>query len=115
MWASTATMISYIYYLPLVAGGTVLMLIPSFVYLANPARRKRADFNVKLSFINRAMLMIELAVVLVLIAFFAVGVSVRDTDLILMTMVVPIILLTNLPLSSLVYWLLYRSRKYHTA
>ena len=61
------------------------------------------------------MLMIELAVVLVLIAFFAVGVSVRDTDLILMTMVVPIILLTNLPLSSLVYWLLYRSRKYHTA
>ena len=115
MWASTATMISYVYYLPIIAGGTVLMLIPSFVYLANPSKRRRADFNVKLSFINRFMIMIELAVILVLVAFFGVGVSVRDTQLILMTMVLPIILLTNLPLSSIIYYLLYRTRKYHTA
>ena len=114
MWASTATMISYVYYLPIIAGGTVLMLIPSFVYLANPSKRRRADFNVKLSFINRFMIMIELAVILVLVAFFGVGVSVRDTQLILMTMVLPIILLTNLPLSSIIYYLLYRTRKYHT-
>ena len=115
MWASTATMISYVYYLPIIAGGTVLMLIPSFVYLANPSKRRRADFNVKLSFINRFMIMIELAVILVLVAFFGVGVSVRDTQLILMTMVLPIILLANLPLSSIIYYLLYRTRKYHTA
>ena len=115
MWASTATMISYVYYLPIIAGGTLLMLIPSFVYLSNPTKRRRADFNVKLSFINRFMIMIELAVILVLVAFFGVGVSVRDTDLILMTMVLPIILLTNLPLSSIIYYLLYRTRKYHTA
>lgn len=115
MWASTAIMISYVYYLPIIAGGTVLMLIPSFVYLANPSKRRRADFNVKLSFINRFMIMIELAVILVLVAFFGVGVSVRDTQLILMTMVLPIILLTNLPLSSIIYYLLYRTRKYHTA
>ena len=115
MWASTATIISYVYYLPIIAGGTVLMLIPSFVYLANPSKRRRADFNVKLSFINRFMIMIELAVILVLVAFFGVGVSVRDTQLILMTMVLPIILLTNLPLSSIIYYLLYRTRKYHTA
>ena len=115
MWASTTTMISYVYYLPIIAGGTVLMLIPSFVYLANPSKRRRADFNVKLSFINRFMIMIELAVILVLVAFFGVGVSVRDTQLILMTMVLPIILLTNLPLSSIIYYLLYRTRKYHTA
>lgn len=115
MWASTATMISYVYYLPIIAGGTILMLIPSFMYLSNPSKRRRADFNVKLSFINRFMIMIELAVILVLVAFFGVGVSVQDTTLILMTMVLPIILLTNLPLSSIVYYLLYRTRKYHTA
>ena len=91
------------------------MLIPSFVYLANPTRRKRADFNFKLSLLNRLMLMIEIAVILVLIAFFAVGVSVNDTLLIMMTMVLPVILLTNLPLSAFVYYLLYRGKKYHTA
>lgn len=115
MWASTARQISYVYFLPVMLGGAALMLIPTFVYLANPTRRKRADFNFKLSLINRAMLMIEIAVVLILVAFFAVGVSVNDTVLIMETMAFPIILLTNLPVSALVYWLLYRSKKYHTA
>ena len=85
------------------------------MWLVKPTRRKRADFNVKLSVLNRGMMLIELAVVLVLIAFFGVGVSVNDTVLILETMVLPIILLTNLPLSSLVYYGLYRSKRYHTA
>ena len=115
MWACTARDISYIYFLPIMAGGAALMLIPTFVWMVNPTRRKRADFNVKLSVLNRGMMLIELAVVLVLIAFFGVGVSVNDTVLILETMVLPVILLTNLPLSSLVYYGLYRSKRYHTA
>lgn len=115
MWACTAREISYIYFLPIMAGGAALMLIPTFVWMVNPTRRKRADFNVKLSVLNRGMMLIELAVVLVLIAFFGVGVSVNDTVLILETMVLPVILLTNLPLSSLVYYGLYRSKRYHTA
>ena len=115
MWACLAKAISYVYFLPIMAGGAALMLIPTFIWMANPSRRKRADFNVRLSVLNRGMMLIELAVVLVLIAFFGVGVSVNDTTLILETMVLPIVLLTNLPISSLVYWLLYRSKKYHTA
>lgn len=115
MWACTARDISYIYFLPIMAGGALLTLIPTFVWIANPTRRKRADFNVKLSVLNRGMMLIELAVVLVLIAFFGVGVSVNDTVLILETMVLPVILLTNLPLSSLIYYGLYRSKRYHTA
>ena len=115
MWACTARDISYIYFLPIMAGGALLTLIPTFVWMANPTRRKRADFNVKLSVLNRGMMLIELAVVLVLIAFFGVGVSVNDTVLILETMVLPVILLTNLPLSSLIYYGLYRSKRYHTA
>lgn len=115
MWASTATRITWIYFLPIMLGGAVLMLLPSVAYLFNPTKRKRADFNFKLSIINRGMIMIELAVVLVLIAFFAVGVSVKDETMILMTMGLPIILLTNLPVSSVVYYLLYRTKKYHTA
>ena len=115
MWACTAREISYIYFLPIMAGGAALMLIPTFVWMVNPTRRKRADFNVKLSVLNRGMMLIELAVVLVLIAFFGVGVSVNDTVLILETMVLPVILLTNLPLSSLIYYGLYRSKRYHTA
>ena len=115
MWACTAKDIGYVYFLPIMLGGTALMLIPTVIWLVNPTRRKRADFNVKLSVLNRGMMWIELAVVLVLIAFFGVGVSVKDTVLILETMVLPVILLTTLPLSSLVYYGLYKSKRYHTA
>lgn len=115
MWASLATRVSYAYFLPILLIGGALCLVPTVLYLLNPTRRKRANFNFKLSILNRTMLFIELSVVCVLIGFFALGASVNDLDLILCSIVLPIVLLTNLPLSSLIYWLLYRTRRYHIA
>ncbi len=115
MWASLATRISYAYFLPILLIGGALCLVPTVLYLLNPTRRKRANFNFKLSILNRTMLFIELSVVCVLIGFFALGASVNDIDLILCSIVLPIVLLTNIPLSSLIYWLLYRTRRYHIA
>ncbi len=115
MWASLATRVSYAYFLPILLVGSALCLIPTVIYLLNPTRRTRANFNFKLSILNRGMLFIELTVVCILIGFFGLGANVNDIDLILESIVLPMVLLTNLPLSSLIYWLLYRTRKYHTA
>lgn len=115
MWASLGTRISYTYFLPILLVGCALCLVPTFFYLVNPTKRTRANFNLKLSVLNRTMLFIELTVVCILIGFFALGANVNDIDLILQSIVIPMVLLTNLPLSSLIYWLLYRTRKYHTA
>lgn len=115
MWASLATRVSYAYFLPILLVGSALCLVPTVIYLLNPTRRTRANFNFKLSILNRGMLFIELTVVCILIGFFGLGANVNDIDLILESIVLPIVLLTNLPLSSLIYWLLYRTRKYHTA
>lgn len=115
MWASLGTRISYTYFLPILLVGCALCLVPTFFYLVNPTKRTRANFNFKLSVLNRTMLFIELTVVCILIGFFALGANVNDIDLILQSIVIPMVLLTNLPLSSLIYWLLYRTRKYHTA
>lgn len=115
MWASLGTKISYAYFLPILLVGSALCLVPTVVYLTNPTRRKRANFNFKLSLLNRGMLFIELTVGCILIGFFGLGANVNDIDLILESIVLPMVLLTNLPLSSLIYWLLYRTRKYHTA
>lgn len=115
MWASLATKVSYTYFLPILLVGSTLCLIPTVIYLLNPTRRTRANFNFKLSILNRGMLFIELTVVCILIGFFGLGANVNDIDLILESIVLPMVLLTNLPLSSLIYWLLYRTRKYHTA
>ncbi len=115
MWLSLFSRISYAYFLPILLVGSALCLIPTVIYMINPTRRKRANFNFKLSILNRTMLFIELTVVCILIGFFGLGANVNDMDLILMSIILPMVLLTNLPLSSLIYWLLYRTRKYHTA
>ncbi len=115
MWASLATRVSYVYFLPILLVGCALCLVPTVVYLMNPTKRVRANFNFKLSILNRTMLFIELTVVCILIGFFALGANVNDMDLIIKSIILPMVLLTNLPLSSLIYWLLYRTRKYHTA
>lgn len=115
MWASLATRISFSYFLPILLVGCALCLVPTVIYLLNPTKRKRANFNFKLSLLNRAMIFIELSVVCVLIGFFALGASINDMDLILCSIILPMVLLTNIPLSSLIYWLLYRTRKYHIA
>ena len=115
MWASLGTRISFAYFLPILLVGSVICLVPTVVYLANPTRRKRANFNFKLSILNRTMLFIELTVACILIGFFALGANVNDVELILCSIILPMVLLTNIPLSSLIYWLLYRTRKYHTA
>lgn len=114
-WVSLLNRISYTYFLPITLVGAALCLIPTVIYFINPTRRIRANFNFKLSILNRTMLFIELTLVCVLVGFFALGASVNDIDLILCSMVIPAVLLLNLPISSLIYWLLYRTRKYHIA
>jgi len=115
MWASLFNMVSYAYFLPILLVGSALLLVPTVVYLANPTKRVRANFNFKLSILNRTMLFIELTVVCILIGFFGLGATVNDTKMIICAIVLPMVLLTNLPLSSLIYWLLYRTHKYHIA
>lgn len=115
MWVSLIGKVSHAYFLSFLLIGAALMLVPTVICLFNPSKRVRANFNFKLSIINRGMIFIELTVVCILIGFFAVGASINDTILLLETIVLPAVLLTNLPVSSLVYYLLYRSRKYHTA
>ncbi len=115
MWVSLFTKITYGYFLGFMIGGTALMLIPTVIYMCNPSKRSRANFNFKLSIINRSMIFIELLFVCILIGFFAVGASIDDMDMLLQTIVLPGIMLTNIPISSIIYYLLYNSKKYHTA
>ena len=115
MWVSLLGRVSFGYFLGFMIGGAALMLIPTVIYISNPTKRIRANFNFKLSIINRSMIFIELLVVCILIGFFAVGASIDNVDMLLQTIILPGVMLTNIPLSSVVYNILYKSRKYHTA
>lgn len=115
IWASTFNQIGYGYFLPVLTCPAVLMLVPFAMYIANPTKRTRANFNFKLSILNRTMLFIELTVVCILIGFFAVGATVDDTTALLKSIYLPMVLLFNLPVSSVIHWLLYNTKRYHVA
>ena len=115
MWSVTAAKVGYSVYLSYLAIGLVLYGIPLGMFFANPSKRVRANFNFKLSILNRTMLCIELAVIVMLIGFFLVGADVNNINTMIAPIIVPIVLLLNLPLSSIVYYALYRTKKYHIA
>ena len=115
MWLSLMNQISYVYFLSAGGIGTFLCLIPLIIYFINPRKRTRANFNFRLSLLNRTMMFIELTVVCVLIGFFALGANINDLSLIYKSIILPMIMLTNFPLSSFIYCLLYKTKKYHIA
>lgn len=115
MWAATAGKVSYVVFLTFLSIGIALYAIPFSFYLLNPSKRKRANFNFKLSVLNRTMLFIELTIIVMLIGFFLIGADIHNVESMIAPIIIPTVLLLNLPLSSIIYYTLYRTRKYHIA
>ena len=114
-WVSLFKFIPYTYFLSITVVGIGLCFIPFVICFINPSKRSRANFNFKISILNRLMLFVELTVFMALIGFFAIGANISDINSILMSIIIPSVLFFNFPISSVVYYLLYRSKKYHVA
>ena len=114
-WVSLFKVIPYSYFLPILIVGIALCLIPFIICFINPSKRSRANYNFKISILNRSMFFVELTVFMALIGFFAIGANINDIKSILMSIIIPSVIFLNLPISSIVYYLLYRTKKYHVA
>lgn len=95
--------------------GILIPAIPFVIYSVRPDKRIRANFNFKTSILNRLMLFLNLIVIVCLIGFFGFGANINDAQSMLAPILIPIILLLNIPLSSVVYLILYNSKKYHVS
>lgn len=87
--------------------------MPLIVYLLNPNRRIRANFNFKMSVLYRFMVFLNVFVLLLLVGFFGFKADLKDVSTMVGPIIVPSILALNLPISSVVYFFLYNSGKYH--
>lgn len=100
-------------YLTIVTG---LILIPIafwIIYAVNPNKRIKAKFNFKVSILISTMVFLNLLVVIMLMGFFLFKVDITDFNSMLVPVIVPSILIINIPISSVVYSLLYNSKQYH--
>ncbi|MDE7071649.1 MAG: helix-turn-helix transcriptional regulator [Clostridia bacterium] len=87
--------------------------IRGVMYVIDPTRKSLANYNPKTSILISLLPVITLPIVFALMAFVQFGANINDYSSMERTIVVPSVLLFNIPLFSLIYTLLYRTYKYH--
>ena len=105
--------LGYVFYLVV---GCVLLLCPIagiVLYLLKPDKRIRAEFDLKSSISGMIMLMINLFIVSMLLAFFLFHADLGAPITMIKPILYPTLLFIDLPIYSLIYAALYHTRRYH--
>ncbi|MEG1613341.1 MAG: helix-turn-helix transcriptional regulator [Clostridia bacterium] len=95
------------------AGGLPIFIIPFVIYTTRPDKRIRANYNFKTSILSRLMLYLNCVIIVFLLGFFVFGADINNAQSMISTILIPLLLLLNIPISSLIYLLLFNSKKYH--
>ena len=91
----------------------VVPAVPFVIWTMNPDKRVHANYNFKTSILNRFMLYLNLLVIVCLVGFFGFGANINNVNSMMAPIIIPAILLLNIPLSACVYCILYKTKKYH--
>ena len=81
------------------------------LYLSDPFKRKRIDFNFKSSMIFRTIIMFQLVLIIYAINVYC-GMPLGGSNEYLLSMILPCVLTTNLPISGIIFRCLYRSKNF---
>lgn len=81
------------------------------LYLSDPFKRKRVDFNFKNSMIFRTIIMLQLILIVYAINVYC-GMPIGGSSEYLLSMILPCILTTNVPVSGIIFNCLYRSKNF---
>lgn len=93
--------------------GVLLPISVAIYYALLPSRRKYANFNFSLALISAFILLIVSIVIIVMSAFFGFKVNVADSRTLILPLIIPISATLLLPLSVVLYGILYNSKRYH--
>lgn len=100
----------------LIVGLCVPLLYPVgclLKYCSDPHKRTTARFNAKNAIVNALIVMINAIVVIILVGYFGFKADFAQIRTTVMPIVVPIILLLNIPIDIAIYGLCYRSKRFH--
>ncbi len=81
------------------------------LYLSDPFKRKRIDFNFKNSMIFRTIIMLQLILIIYAINVYC-GMPLGGSSEYLLSMILPCILTSNVPISGIIFNCLYRSKNF---
>ena len=115
MWLAFDSFVKLpIYVYPSIMGGFfVIPLVNIIRYGLNPNKRRQAEFNYKLTFLNTIMLYLIGTVACLLISFFVLGAEIGNLSTLICPLIYPMFCMLLLPIYVTVYQLLYSTKKYY--
>ena len=96
--------------------GCILLVFPIFgviMYLIKPDKRVRAEFDLKTALSGMIMLTINLVIVSMLFAFFLFKADLGSPKTMVRPLLYPFLLFVDLPVYTLIYAVLYNTKRYH--
>ena len=100
-------------YLYAVLVAAIFPVISIARFAINPNRKQKADIDVKSTIINRMLIFINLSLVITAIGFLLFGVNFFDFNTLVLPVLIPVIIVANIPLSKILYLIIYKTKAYH--
>ena len=110
--SSTPQKFSVLFLILCVVIAALFPLIAFILNMVSPLQKKRIKFNFKISMIFRVIVMIE-ALVLIYTINLMLGMPLTFSSEYLVTLLVPGIMCTNIPISAMIFQSLFKSEKYN--
>ena len=101
---------SYVY---AVLAAAIFPVISIARFAINPNRKQKADIDVKSTIINRVLIFINLSLVITAIGFLLFGVNFFDFNTLVTPVLIPVIIIANIPLSKILYLIIYKTKSFH--
>ncbi len=90
--------------------GLLIPIVPTLIWAGNPTKRIKAKFNPSSSIINAIIVFIIISAIAIIVSLVVPSLKVDFTK---GSAYVPYIIASNIPISVLIYGLLYKSNNYH--
>lgn len=100
-------------YLGAIITTLIIPAVPTIMTFMNPLKRIKADFDLKRSLINRLLLFLNLSLIIACLGVFVWQVDLNNLSTMVKPILLPILYLLNLPLSSVIYYQIYKTKKFH--
>lgn len=96
-----------------IVGLFAIPLAALIAYSINPKKRTKANYSLRNALLNSLLIIIQALFVIVLLGFFVFHANIEDTSSMINPIIVPLVLLINIPITVAVYSWLYNSKHYH--
>lgn len=100
-------------YLGAIFTALIIPAVPTVMTIKNPLKRVKADFDLKRSVINRLLLFLNLSLIVACLGVFVWQIDLNNLSTMVKPILLPILYLLNLPFSSVIYYQIYKTKKFH--